>query len=51
MVTHALAFRMLLFWEFSGSFVALALEPAGNEASCLNACLLQHLFLYTKLIL
>jgi len=51
MVTHALAFRMFLFWEFSGSFVTLALEPSGNEESSLNACLLQHFFLYTKLIL
>lgn len=32
MVTHTLAFHMLLFWEFSGSFITLALEPtAGNE--------------------
>lgn len=36
MVTHALAFLML-FWEFSGSFMTLALEPAGGEGSCWNA--------------
>lgn len=44
MVKHALAFRMLLFWEFSGSFVTLALVPARNEERCLNACLVHHFF-------
>lgn len=33
MVTHALAF-LISFWEFSGSFITLALEPADREGSC-----------------
>lgn len=48
MVTHALAFCMLLFCEISGSFITLILEPAEDEGSCLNACLIQHFFLYTQ---
>lgn len=31
MVNHALAFHLLLFWEFPGSFLTLALEPAGSK--------------------
>lgn len=33
MVTHALAFCMMLFWEYSESFITLALQQEGNEAS------------------
>jgi len=46
MVNHALAFHSLLFWEFPGSFVTLALESAGNEESFFKCMLVLSLLIF-----